>query len=293
MTFNAWGAGSNAGKSIDETVEVIKAVNPDILGLQEIRPESRVCEAEDCPAGPKSLAPQLAEALGYEFHEQLEDNEVLWANSIFSRFPILSITAGGLGARIGVNDCEVLIFNIHATDYPYGPYQLLAIPYGEAPFLDTADQAILSAWQARRKAFELLKMDIQSAGPADVVIVTGDFNEPSHRDWTEAAATEGIHPMAVSWPFTRAVEKLGFRDVYRSKHSDPLSNPGFTWSPNIVEDSADDHRDRIDYIFVRGEGLRIESAQVVGEPGPWSDIEIEPYPSDHRAVVAELSTSCR
>ena len=292
MTFNVWGAGSNAGKDIEETVRVIRAANPDIIGLQEVRPESSNCESDHCPPDAESLAPQLASALGYEFLEQLEDNEVLWANAILSRFPIVSATPGGLGARIAVGACEVLLFNIHTTDYPYGPYQLLSIPYGEAAFVDTAEQAIAAAWKARKRAYDMLKKDLHAAPTADLVFITGDFNEPSHRDWTASTVAEGIHPVEVAWPFTRAVEGLGFIDVYRSKHPDPLARPGFTWTPNMGDDTVHDHRDRIDYIFARGEGLRVESARVVGETGPWSDITIDPFPSDHRAVVAEINSPC-
>jgi len=289
MSFNTWGAGSNAGLGIDQTVAVIRAINPDIIGLQEIRPESGQCDAEDCPAGSASLAPQLAEALGYELLEQLEDNEVLWANAILSRYPIQAVTPGGLGARIAVDGREVLLFNIHATDFPYQPFQLLSIPYGDAAFLNTAEEAIAAATAARQGALDLLKADLQASGTADLTLITGDFNEPSFRDWTAAAAAAGVHPLEVNWPFTRAVEELGFTDVFREAHPDALLKPGFTWSPGITADTADDHKDRIDFIFARGVGMEVKSAYIVGETGPWSDIAVDPYPSDHRAVVATIS----
>jgi exodeoxyribonuclease-3 len=289
MSFNTWGAGSNAGKTIDETVAAIRAANPDLIGLQEIRPESADCTAEHCPAAPQSVAPQLAAALGYELLEQLEDNEVLWANAILSRYPIRSATPGGLGARIDVNGHDVLLFNIHTTDYPYGPFQLLSIPYGQAAFLDTAGQAIDSAWQARKAAYELLQADLTAAGTAAAIFITGDFNEPSFRDWTAATAAAGIHPLVVDWPFSRAIEALGFTDVFRAVHPDPLAKPGFTWSPHITAATTDDHPDRIDFIFARGVGIEITSAHIVGEAGSRSDIVAEPWPSDHRAVVATIS----
>jgi len=289
MTFNAWGAGTNAGLGIEQTVAVIRAINPDIIGMQEIRPESELCTAQQCPAGPASVAPQLAQALGYELLEQLEDNEVLWANAILSRYPIHGATPGGLGARIEVDGREVLLFNIHTTDYPYQPFQLLSIPYGEAGFLSTAREAVASAAAARQGALDLLKTDLAAAGPANVIFITGDFNEPSFRDWTEATAAAGIHPLVVEWPFTRAIEELGFTDVFRAVHPDPLLKPGFTWSPNITPETTLDHRDRIDFIFARGVGLQVHSAHIAGEAGPWTDIAVEPYPSDHRAVVAEIS----
>ncbi len=288
MSFNTWGSGTNAGKDISETVAVIRAANPDIIGLQEIRPESEDCTAEHCPAGPASVAPQLAEALGYHLLEQLTDNDLLWANAILSRYPIKQATPGLLGARISVGEREILLFNIHTTDYPYGPFQLLKIPYGAAPYLETAEQAVASAHAARDGGMALLQADLAAAGPAAATFITGDFNEPSFRDWTAAAAAAGVHPLEVVWPFTRTLEDLGFIDVFRSAHPDPLLKPGFTWSPNITPETIDDHKDRIDFIFARGEQLKIDSAAIVGEPGPYSDVQVQPYPSDHRAVIAVI-----
>ncbi|HKX56250.1 MAG TPA: endonuclease/exonuclease/phosphatase family protein, partial [Xanthomonadales bacterium] len=154
---------------------------------------------------------------------------------------------------------------------------------------DTAEQAIDSAWQARKPAYQLLQADLKAAGPAAAIFITGDFNEPSFRDWTAAAAAAGIHPLVVDWPFSRAIEALGFTDVFRAVHPDPVEKPGFTWSPNITAATTDDHPDRIDFIFARGVGIEILSAHIVGEAGPWSDRVVEPWPSDHRAVVATIS----
>jgi exodeoxyribonuclease-3 len=98
-----------------------------------------------------------------------------------------------------------------------------------------------------------------------------------------------VHPMEVAWPFTQKLEEQGFVDLFRSVYPDPLLKPGFTWSPNIPPETAaatvDDHRDRIDFIFGKGQSLKVLSAAVVGETGPYTDIAVDPYPSDHRAVV--------
>ena len=60
--------------------------------------------------------------------------------------------------------------------------------------------------------------------------LTGDFNAPSHLDWTEAAV--GLRPhvkYAMPWPVSMAVEAAGFRDAYRELHPDPVADPGLTW----------------------------------------------------------------
>ena len=64
MSFNIWGGGANEKKPVDETVAVIKAVNADIIGIQETRLESDPCTAEICPPAGESVAAKLGAALG-------------------------------------------------------------------------------------------------------------------------------------------------------------------------------------------------------------------------------------
>ena len=40
-----------------------------------------------------------------------------------------------LGVVVEVEGRRLHVFNIHNTDYPYQPYQLLGIPYGDQPSL--------------------------------------------------------------------------------------------------------------------------------------------------------------
>ena len=289
MSFNIWGGGLNDGKSTMPTVAAIRASGADIIGLQEVRGESVPCTGTYCPAAGESVAPRLAEALGFHYHEQTTQNDALWANAILSRFPIMETTPHDLGVRINVNGLVVYLFNIHPTDYPYQPYQLLDIPYDDAPFLSTAEKAVQSAEQTRSLAFQLLERDLALASDASLVAITGDFNEPSHLDWTTAAATAGLHPMAVPWPLSRAIVNKGFTDSYRAIYPDEVTHPGFTWSPLISAHTTDDHRDRIDFVYVAGRDITISGAAVMGENQANADIVINPWPSDHRAIVARVS----
>ncbi len=289
MTFNTWGAGANEGKSIDATVAVLRKANADIVGLQEVRRESTACSAENCsPSGP-SVAPAIAAAMGYFVYEQGQQNEALWANAVLSRYPITGHTSNDLGVIIEIDQKKVVLFNIHLADYPYQPYQLLQIPYDAAPFLATEEEAIAAAAAARGAAARLLIEDLDEVSNADAVFVVGDFNEPSHRDWTSRAAAIGRHPISVRFPTAQRIEAEGFDDAYRSVFADEIAAPGYTWTPTSLPDDAGDHHDRIDYVFVRGANIAIQSAAVVGEDSAASDIVVMPWPSDHRAVVASVS----
>jgi len=59
------------------------------------------------------------------------------------------------------------------------------------------------------------------------VVLTGDFNAPSHLDWTEATRAQHCDIGAVAWP----VEQAGLVDTYRAVHADPAADAGNTWSP--------------------------------------------------------------
>lgn len=289
MSYNTWGGGANEGKGIEETVAAIKAAGADVVGLQETRLESDPCTAEHCPAVGDSVAPALAAALGWYVYDQKTENVALWANAVISRYPIGAASPNDLGVPLDVNGKTVWIFNIHLDDEPYQPYQLLGIEYGPAPFIKTEAEAVTFATETRGPALDLLMADLELAKEAAAVFVTGDFNEPSLHDWTAEAVAAGQHPVPVKWPTTGRLVEAGFIDAYRAVWPDPVAKPAYTWTPSYEETATDDHPDRIDFVLARGAGLAVTKAAIVGEDGPRSDIVVMPWPSDHRAVVIEVT----
>lgn len=288
VSFNAWGAGANVGLGVDETVAVLRASGADIVGLQEARGEGGRCTTVHCPPEGEDRASLLAEALGWNVLVQPGEGPASWANAVLSRHSIVGRLPEGLGAVVDVGGLRVRAWNLHLTDFPYQPYQLLGIPYGDAPELANADAAVNAARSARGAALALLEAALDSAPPGDVDVLFGDFNEPSHRDWTPSTVTAGHHPVVVAWPFTLALERGGWVDAYRAVHPDALERPGFTWTPSSDPADPSDHHDRIDFIFVRGHGLEVVEASVIGETHPLADLVVQPWPSDHRAVRATL-----
>ncbi|MBN9431990.1 MAG: endonuclease/exonuclease/phosphatase family protein [Bosea sp.] len=288
LSFNIRGGGANDGKGVEETVAAIRAVNPDIVGIQESRAESVPCTAEHCPASGESVAAKLAAALGYHFVDQPGESAALWANAILSRYPLGTLTPNKLGARISVDGRAVDIFNVHFTDFPYQPYQALGIEYGNAPFLKTAGELVTAAAAARGPGLALLFADMDAAGPADAAFVFGDFNEPSHHDWVDATVKAGLQPLVVPYPTEKAIEARGFVDTFRAVYPDPVAKPGLTWTPTTSPSDKDDHHDRIDFALAKAEKLEVLSAGILGEKAPEADIVVTPWPSDHRATFAKV-----
>lgn len=283
-TFNTWGAGLNNGQPIAHTVAVMNAIDADVFTLQEVRAESPECADQICPPAGPSVADDLAQALGYYVYEQSGTNDALWANAILSRYPILSALPEDLGVLIDVDGRRIAVLNAHLPDYPYQPYQVVGIEYGDAPMLRDEMSAIDAALDARGAAVNLLLEVIGRVKGADLIVVCGDFNEPSHLDWTDRAVQAGRHPMKVRFPASTKLSETGFVDAYRDVWRDEVAFPGFTWTPTAPIDDRNEHHDRIDFIYLKDTDLRVMSASVVGESLATSDIVVEPWQSDHRAV---------
>ena len=280
MSYNILYGGEQRGQSLAQSAAVIKAAKADIVGLQETLAPA---PGKDKPRQCHTL--KLAQMLGWHHLDQENDT-----CGIISRHKITGNTPGKWGAAIDLPDGRKLhIFNVHFPSTPYQPYQLLSIPYYDAPFITTAAQAIEAARKARGKQVDAMLAEVKEhAADSDVVLITGDFNEPSHLDWTAATTKAGKCPLPVVWPTTKAVMDVGFVDGYRAANPDPLTHPGYTWTPISKITDPKDRHDRIDFVFAKGEGIRIKSAQVIGESKTFADVVVTPWPSDHRAVVVEL-----
>jgi endonuclease/exonuclease/phosphatase family protein len=138
-------------------------------------------------------------------------------------------------------------------------------------------------------------MEALSALGADGVpaFLVGDFNSPSHLDWTEGAVGTRKHvEFPLEWPVTVAMEEAGFVDSYREAHPDPVADPGLTWPAlrpfvkgyNPARNGAP--ADRIDFVYAAGPARVIDSALVGEEGGEGVDIAISPWPTDHRGTVS-------
>lgn len=266
MSYNVLRGGTGRGQPLEQTAKVIRAGGADIVGLQEI--------------GEKIEA--LAEILGW-------NHERHGSSGIVTRFEITARHENGVRIRLD-SGREAEVFNVHLKPAPYQPYQLLEIPYGNGPFIKTGEEAIAAANAARGPQVEALLKNIAALPDAErPVFVTGDFNEPSHLDWTAKAAEQGIHPIAVVYPTSRALVGAGFIDAWRQRYPDEIARPGFTWTPLTKADDPKDHHDRIDFVYFRGEGIKPGAVKVIGEDEANADVVVTPYPSDHRAVMATFT----
>ncbi len=278
MSFNLWHGGDAGKQPLEQTAAVIRAAKADIAGLQETGGYEKVKGGGRPDNGKK-----LAEMLGWSYFDQGERTGIL------SRFPIVTNTPNKWGATIRLaSGAEVRMFNVHLNHAPYQPYQLAGIPYSNGRFINTAEEAVDEARKARGAQVDRMLGELKPAlASGQVVFLTGDFNEPSHLDWTARAAAVGKYPIAVEYPATLAVTRAGMRDAFRVAFPDEVAHPGWTWTPTTKPDDPKDRHDRIDCVFVAG--AKVQRCEVVGESASTAQIVVQPYPSDHRAVVATVT----
>lgn len=262
MTFNIW-VGGTRHQPISQTVRAIEAARADIVGIQE----------------PGRSLDTIGQGLGWNVSSKAS---VVTKHKIVADWNVEGASWGG--AEIELPDGRrVFAYNCHLTAYPYGPYE---VRDGNAKTVqEVVDVETRSGRLPQVKA--MLADMAQRTKPGDAVVFTGDFNAPSHLDWIDATKNRTFG-LVMPWPVSKAVEDAGFKDSYRVIHPSNIRKPGFTWSPGypVGNFEQDDVMDRIDFVYFRGRGLTVRSAEVVAEKGAVTDIPVDPWPSDHRAVVA-------
>ncbi len=260
LAWNIWHGGRRYGEyvGVQRTIEVIKRSQADII-----------CMIETYGSGPT-----IADALGYYFY-------LISSNlSILSKYPLEQtikafkpfnfggvIISLGEGQRLAVMD----------TWLDYRPDYLKAVTEGES----SVEQLVVEENKTRGSEIDQILTEIQpwlDASDLQGIIMGGDFNSGSHLDWNDRARPIH-HDYVVPWPVSRSMTAAGFRDSFRELYVDPLTDPGFTWTPRAAT-SSDRYgqRDRIDYIYYQGDALMPIHSRVV-------DYHPIMFPSDHAGVV--------
>ena len=284
LTFNIWYGGDQV--NFASVIKAIQLADADIVGLQE-------------PDG-KTL--QIAALAGYPYADQ--------RRHILSKYPIFDSALGetthpetppysiagldpdAVHAWIEVAPGRVIAFaNTHLTSDPYGP-ELVRDGKTLQEVLDNETATRLPEAEALITG---LKPLIDKGIP---LILTGDFNSPSWRDWTKTAVAarpvlaNGALAFPVEWPVSKAFEAAGFTDSFRAVHPDPLTTPGQTWTagrpaPYIP---ANETFDRIDFAWTAN--LKPIAAEVMGEVNNQQNaLSVTPWPSDHRAVLTTVEVA--
>ncbi|MFC5112238.1 endonuclease/exonuclease/phosphatase family protein [Kibdelosporangium philippinense] len=277
MTFNLWHGGSQVFNGREKQLRTLLKSDVDIVGLQETSATS---------------TRELAEALGWDYHQTGSDLGVI------SRYPIVERKDGPAAAmkvRVRFEDRhEVVVWNVHLGYTPYGPYDAC---FGKM----TQEQLLANEEKSGRTpqikgVLQEMKPDLAAASRA-AVLLTGDFNAPSHLDWTNRCGYD-----TVPWPTSVLPTQAGLRDSFRAVN--PVSTLGNTWSPVYPIFTGgyghDEHKgepepqDRIDFVYYAGMLSVADSKTVVeGKPTAVPNHRGNAWPSDHAAVLTTFQVPGR
>lgn len=273
LQFNIWQEGTVVEGGFEAIVDEIVRLDVDLVALSEVR--NYWFQRFD-----RRLVRALAKR-GYRYYGEASED-----SGLISRYPILeqemlypvqddrgSITR----AVIDLGTAEVAFYSAH-LDYrncsyylPRGYHSSTWQPLPE-PVTDIQTIARDNAASMRDEAIDAFLLDAREQLIAGrLVILAGDFNEPSHRDWTEATAQlYDHHGVVIPWRNTLALEQAGFVDSYRARYPNPGLEP-------------------LDSVIVGPRGSIVRNERV---PEATEDPFVEPagvWPTDHKALLSTFA----
>lgn len=282
MSYNLWHGWGQVNQGATKGIRSIIQADVDVIGTQE---------TVDNASGSNAYCVQtIANELGWYYSPTGAGD-----SGIASRYPIVATytAGGGVAKGVRVRLCsqplrEVVLFNTHLDYLHYGPY--------EAKRAGSTNASVMTEELASQRDEQIASIlsDMSSqlaAANTAPVFLTGDFNCPSHLDWT-AANSGAHHGKVVAWPVTVAVANAGLTDSFRTVHNNPVSMPGITWSP--LYSSPNEPQDRIDFVFHKGSPATPVSAEVFTNGLQYSGFvygdnvnaaRANTWPSDHASVV--------
>jgi len=271
MEFNIEYGGT--GVDFGKVVEAVQASGASLVAIEEA----------------EGNMGRLAQALGWSYCDP--------RRQLVSQYPLFGPPNNDSSyAYVAVGTGAIAIGNVHLPSWPYSPN--LILKHGA-----NLKEVLAAENKARVPQMQKLVGKVSGAPDSPVQLgvptfILGDFNSPSNLDYVPAMV--GTRPQIkypVEWPVTKALQDAGFTDSYRAIHSDPTVDAGLTWPaarpkiPGQWNPPADAPQDRIDYIFSTGTATPTDSQTMgeIGGPGVWKSVD--PWPSDHRALVSRFSVT--
>ena len=309
LQWNIWQEGTQVKGGYDAIVDEIVRLKPDFVTLSEVRnyKNTRFCDR----------IVQSLKQRGETYYSFFS-----YDSGLLSRYPITdSLTVFPLkddhgsiykmvssirGHRIAVYTAHLdylsdAYYNVRG--YDGSTWKEIPIPQTVCEVLQVNDASLRD--DAIRNFIAEAKKDIAEG---TIVILGGDFNEPSHLDWTRETKDLFDHNgLIVPWTVPLLLDNNGFVDTYRELYPDVINYPGFTfpadnplipvekltWAPKA------DERDRIDYVFYHPHpAVELKDAVIFGPRGSIVNSKRMPevskdrfllplgvWPTDHKGLL--------
>lgn len=275
LQMNIWQEGTSVEGGFEAIADEVSRSGADIVFLSEIRDYNG-----------QAFIPCILEALkqrGTNYNASSCKLDV----AILSKYPIETIAPieevedrSVLKAILCVGDKRIAAYSAHLDYTNYACY----LPRGYSgttwkklsmPMANADSVLIANRLSQRDEAIAgVLKDASKELAQGRIILLGGDFNEPSHLDWQADTKDMWNHNgLIINWDCSRMLAADGFKDSFRELHPNVKEFPGFTfpsdnkgvavskltWAPEA------DERDRIDFIYyVPHADLRLKESTVVG-----------------------------
>lgn len=309
LALNMWHEGTAVNGGFDAIAEVILQTEADIVMLCETNNYNETIFS--------NRIKNKMKALGVDYNTFHSAK----SSTILSKYPIISKPSIGSSSItkciVKLNDSKQLaVYGAHLDYTHYACY----LPRGydgitweklTAPITNVDEILQQNIDSGRDEAISIFVNDAsKEQQKGNIVLLGGDFNEPSHLDWTESTKDLFDHNgTVVPWHNSVTLQHEGYLDAYRTKYTNPVTHPGFTWAAfntyvplsKLVWTPEADDRDRIDFIYFNpDERLTLDDVIIVGPSGcivkgqgyedaTLSDKFLLPqgkWPTDHKGVLA-------
>lgn len=314
LQLNLWGQGETVPNGVKGIVDIIDQTDPDIVFLCEIFSQKEkhfmdYLTSELKKRGKQYYGENLKQTMGVLSKIKMDEVSSCFTLADKSRpNPVCKATIS-LGAK------KLIAYSVHWdwTHYEcYLPRGYSGTTWKKLPEPVSNADSILAA---NRVSFrdEGVKALLEDAGKeiekGNLVILGGDFNEPSHLDWQQNTKDMRNHNgLVINWDCSVLLYDAGFKDVYREIYPDAVTHPGFTFPAGNRDADLNklvwlpdrDERDRIDFIYYYPDpSLSLENAVIVGPSqnilkgeiieNDSEDQFIKPtgtWPSDHKGIFS-------
>ena len=291
MVWNVLRGGNSVQQGPEKALQVIRDAAPDVVLLQE---------SYDIEGDRPKLGAWLAGELGWrQFQGDSAHLCVLTPYEIAST--CFHDEWHGVGAKLrDPLGRSFVAWSIWLDWRSFVGYELRDNPALSDTELLEAETTRSGRFNQAKALLEHLKTEghLEESVP---VLLGGDFNCPSHLDWTIDTQRVFERRRALDLPVSQLVLDAGFDDTFRKIHPNPVQHPGITWSPmyrgSLSEaEGTPQSFERIDrlYLHQRNENLSSRLVPVAAHvlPVVWEDDDIPAeeriFPSDHGAVVIDF-----
>lgn len=310
LQFNIWQEGTIINDGFNLIIEQIISLDPDLVTFSEVRNYKNT-----------DFIQRMTQALSNRgktyYGLKSEDTGILSKYKINTQkeiHPLKDDHGSIIKANITINGAHIALYSAHLDwlncalylprGYDGSTWKKLAQPIIDCDSIYANNRSSFRDNQIK----DFIKDTSNETKLGHLVILGGDFNEPSHLDWQ--ANTKDIRDhrgTIINWDCSMLLAKAGFKDSFREIFPDAIKNPGFTfpaynplvdihkliWAPD-----ADD-RNRIDFIYYYpNKRLKLKGSQIIGpkenilygkpsaeDSGDYCVTPIKGWPTDHKALL--------